>query len=67
MKKLDYKQRLEDAIQNEKIKCKCGHTVFLPAYEPIKICSHCNNYVFKDDRTKFRFMLSKKKLAVGRG
>lgn len=66
MRRDTYYSKLNDALFGHNVKCKCGHSVFLPSYEPIKICSHCNNYVFKDEKTKFKFMLSKR-VAVGRG
>lgn len=60
MKMDSYYIKRDNAILEQTIKCKCGHSVFLPAYQPIKICSHCNKYVFRDEKTKFKFMLSKR-------
>ena len=46
-------------ITNNIVVCKCGHSVFLPEKDPVKICTHCRKYVFRDEKTKFKFMLSK--------
>ena len=54
------KKKIDSAYQDEIVKCKCGHSVFLPAYNPVKICSHCNNLVFKNEKVKFRFLLSRR-------
>lgn len=60
------KQRIMDfrryeMVQKETIKCSCGHSVFLPSYEPVKICSHCGKIVFKNERAKFMYYLGKKR------
>lgn len=47
--------------QKESIKCICGHTVFLPSYEPVKICSHCGKLVFKNEKAKFMYYLGEKR------
>lgn len=54
-----YKDKLDTAYQNEIVYCKCGHSVFLPKIKPVKICAHCRKYVFRNEKTKFKFMLSK--------
>ena len=64
--KRGYYSKRDNAITEQNVKCKCGHSVFLPAYSPVKICSYCNQLVFKNERVKFRFMLSKR-VAVERG
>lgn len=33
----------------------CGHTVTV--CKDKKICNHCRNYVFKDERTQFEYRL----------
>lgn len=49
-----------EALYQDKLKirhyCKnCGHTVIV--VEDKNICSHCKNYVFKDDLTEFKYRL----------
>ena len=53
-------------ITDNIVVCNCGHSVFLPNTQPVKICTHCNQLVFKNEREKFKFMLSKRKV-VERG
>ena len=61
------KKRIEDLITEETVICKCGHSIFLPNIEPVKICSHCNRIVYKNDKAKFEFLISKKRRALERG
>lgn len=61
MKNKTETEKLSHCMTNETVKCKCGHSVFLPASQPVKICSHCNNLVFKNEKTKFKFMLTRRK------
>lgn len=56
---VDYKRF--DSYQKEITKCKCGHSVFLPIYEPVKICSFCGKIVYKNDKVKFKYYFGKKK------
>lgn len=58
-KTVDYKRF--DAYQSNIKKCKCGHSVFLPIYDPVKICSFCGKLIYKNDREKFKYYLGKKK------
>lgn len=55
----DYKRF--DSYQKEITKCKCGHSVFLPVYEPVKICSFCGKIVYKNDKVKFKYYFGKKR------
>lgn len=59
-------EKYRSFITDNTIICKCGHSVFLPEKEPVKICTHCNKLIFRDERTKFKFLLSKRK-GVERG
>ena len=67
MKRDNHLIKRDDAISEQTFKCKCGHSVFLPAYDPVKICTHCCYYVFRNEKEKFKFMLSNRIVAVGRG
>lgn len=42
-----------------KIICKCGHSVFIPAFNEKTLCSWCGNYVFKDKKEQFKHELLK--------
>lgn len=54
-------EKLRSFVTDNIVICKCGHSVFLPDKDPVKICSHCNNLVFKNDKEKFKFMLTRRK------
>lgn len=43
---------------DHKVKCECGHSMFL--IRDSVICSWCGRKVYKDDRTKFRYELTKR-------
>lgn len=54
-------QRLSNALSEIRVKCSCSHTLFFPAYAPdIQICNHCGNKVYRNERVKFKDILSKK-------
>ena len=55
----DYKRF--DTYQREITKCKCAHSVFLPVYEPVKICSFCGKIVYKNDKVKFKYYFGEKR------
>lgn len=44
--------KIAQELSKYRHKCKCGHTMFL-IENPYKICSHCGNIVFRDEKTKF--------------
>lgn len=50
-----------DFYTNNSVKCKCGHTVFISNKSGRTICSFCGYYVYKDEKTKFRFKLMEEK------
>ena len=43
-----------------KIKCKCGHSMFMPYGTDKKICSHCGNYVYRTKECEFKEKLLRK-------
>lgn len=55
--------RLEDPIKysrellQKRIKCNCGHSIYIPPHMDKVICNWCGNYVFKDKKTEFSFRL----------
>lgn len=55
------KDKQYDSYQKEIVKCKCSHSIFLPYYNPVKICSHCGRIVYKNEKAKFIYKLSKKR------
>ena len=49
------KKRYEEIRKHSKY-CKCGHTVVIANVDRV-ICSWCGNYVFKDEKTEFRYKM----------
>lgn len=43
-----------------KVKCKCGHSISMANRINKKLCSWCGNYVYKNEKDKFKDMLLKK-------
>ena len=61
MVKLKVRQHLENPIKymnvlvKKRIKCKCGHSTYIPPELDKVICSWCGNYVFKDNKKEFEY------------
>ena len=59
-KSLKEMQKYADALSEIRVKCNCSHTLYFPAYGPdVQICSHCGHKVYRNDRIKFKEILSK--------
>lgn len=58
MKYKDDTKRL-NTYTNLTVKCKCGHSIFMPAYIDKIICTHCRNLVFRDKKKEFEYRLRK--------
>lgn len=53
-------QKYANALSEIRVKCNCSHTLYFPAYSPdVQICSHCGHKVYRNDRIKFKEILSK--------
>ena len=53
-------QKYANALSEIRVKCNCSHTLYFPAYGPdVQICSHCGHKVYRNDRIKFKEILSK--------
>ena len=53
-------QKYAEIMTNNRIKCKCGHSVDIPAKMGKVICNWCNNYVFKDKKTEFEYRMKER-------
>lgn len=42
---------------DNRVKCKCGHTMFMPVFLPHKICDWCGRTVFRNEQEKFKYKL----------
>jgi len=41
-------------------KCKCGHSISIPAFAEKELCSYCGKWVFKNKRDEFIFRTKEK-------
>ena len=60
---LDYSKNIQtkrfNAYTRGSVHCKnCGHTMFI-ANKDRKICTHCGYWVYKDDKTEFKYKMQK--------
>lgn len=57
--KENYKQMKKkyDIFQDYMVKCKCSHTLLFTGMKDRLICSHCGNYVYKDEKAKLRYKI----------
>lgn len=57
------KRHLENPVKysrnllDKRIKCTCGHSIYIPSRLDKVICGWCNNYVFRDKKTEFEYRL----------
>ena len=47
-------ERLSREYEKVRYKCKCGHSVIIPAWVDKQLCSWCGNYVYKDKKDEFK-------------
>ena len=52
MRKKD--KRLQTYFDNT-VKCKCGASLFMPAFLDFRICRHCKNKVYRNEKIKFEY------------
>lgn len=51
--------KLESIKTKLTVKCKCGHSVFIPVYEDKVICTYCKNYVYNTTPMRFKHYFRK--------
>lgn len=42
---------------DNRVKCKCGHSHFMPVFLPYKICGWCGKMVFRNKQEEFKYKL----------
>ena len=53
-------KRLSNALAEIRVKCPCSHTLYFPAYAPdIQICNHCGQKVYRNEKVKFKDLISR--------
>ena len=50
----------DSALEEVKVRCKCGHRVIIPHWVDKQLCSWCKNYVFRDKKKEFEFRIKEK-------
>ena len=52
-------KKLYETIQDLTVKCKCGHSIFMPVYLKNTICSHCKKLVFRNNKEEFKYKMER--------
>lgn len=61
--KVSYRENPEKfayIMNKNRKKCKCGHSLQLPAKLDMTVCSWCGNYVFRDKKAEFQFRMKER-------
>lgn len=53
-----------EKLTDHKIKCKCGHSCFIPNNVDRIICDWCGNYCYRKPELEFRYKLNEKLLKL---
>ena len=48
-----------DSITNNRVKCKCSHSMLLGSKDR-DLCTYCGYFVYKDKRTEFKYKLKER-------
>lgn len=51
-------KKIEKERSNYKVTCKCGHVVVLARADRV-LCTHCGYWVYKDEKTRFKYELER--------
>lgn len=55
----EIERKYEDKLKYS-YKCKCGHTVVIVNKTGRAECHYCHNLVFKDEQTRFKYIMNRK-------
>ena len=50
----------DNALDEVKIRCKCGHRVIIPYWWDKQLCTWCKSYVFRDKKKEFEYRMKEK-------
>lgn len=53
-------KKYDIALEEVKVKCKCGHKVIIPKWVDRNLCSWCKHYVFRDKKVEFEYRVKEK-------
>lgn len=48
-------KKYHDVLVENKIKCKCGHSISIPPHLDKVICDWCGVYVFRNAKAEFNY------------
>ena len=48
--------KIDNEMAQLKVKCECSHTMVMLNVDRM-ICTHCKKWVYKDDKTRFKYQL----------
>lgn len=52
-------EKLLSVITDNKVKCKCGHSIFIPHYVNKTYCTWCHRTVYRNEKEEFKDKLQK--------
>ena len=52
-------EKYQDNLEELKVKCKCGHSLTMPAFVNKGICSYCGSTVYNNTKLHFKYKLRK--------
>lgn len=55
-------EKLNNERTQNRVLCKCGHSMLINNKEHRAICSHCNNFVFKTKKDEFLYRMKEKQI-----
>lgn len=55
--KFEKDRKLMKVYTDNTVKCKCGHSIFMPVFVPHKICNWCGHRVFRNKKEEFKYKL----------
>lgn len=47
--------KLFSMYSSNSVKCKCGASLFMLAFLDFRICRHCKNKVYRNEKIKFEY------------
>ena len=50
----------DSALEEVKVRCKCGHRVIIPYWVDKQLCNWCKSYVFRDKKIEFEYRMKEK-------
>ena len=58
-------EKFMQELSKYRVKCKCGHTLYITNRHNFKICNYCGNKVYRNGKCEFIDKLKKHKIYQG--